>query len=492
MDETIRILALSGHPLIALETRDEVKAEAIVRAVATKLGVPLYEWSLVRGMKRVLPGPAETGVKPGSLKTALEYVLDHRGDRELYLFKDAGASAKDAICQRLLREIGSCPGITVILVDAEPLPAPVRRLCVPLSIPLPGPVELDAAVRETYKTIREKSLYDVTNTLAREDLDRIVQTLRGLTETEAARVVASAIHDDYQLTPDDLARIVEAKRNLLQSTGCLESIDVNFGIDEIGGLANLKRWLALRRGGTTPQARAFGLDPPRGVLMLGVQGCGKSLCARAVAADWKLPLLRMDPGVLYQKYIGETEQRLREALAQAEAMAPVILWIDEIEKAFASASATSSDGGLSQRMFGTLLSWMQDYRSPIFIVATANNISALPPELMRKGRFDEVFFVDLPRADSREMILAIHLKRRKRDPQQFDLKRVAEATEGFSGAELEQLVSASMYAAFSHGSELTTEHLLNEAKTTRPLSVLMAEKVNDLRAWAAERCVPAE
>ena len=318
-----------------------------------------------------------------------------------------------------------------------------------LTLPLPGPEELERVVRDTYRDIRDAAYEEVTSNLTKADLEQIVQTLRGLTAAEAARVVAGAVFDDYQFSPEDLPRIVEAKRNLLQGTGCLESVSVNFAVEEVGGLATLKKWLAVRRGGMTAEARRFGLDPPRGILLLGVQGCGKSLCAKAVAADWRMPLLRMDPGVLYQKFVGESENRLREALLQAEAMAPAVLWIDEIEKAFASASAESADGGLSQRMFGTLLSWMQDHRSPIFMVATANNISALPPELMRKGRFDEVFFVDLPPAASRKQVLGIHLTRRKRDPQKFDLDRLAADTEGFSGAELEQLVSSAMYAAFS-------------------------------------------
>jgi SpoVK/Ycf46/Vps4 family AAA+-type ATPase len=320
----------------------------------------------------------------------------------------------------------------------------------------------------------------------------MAQTLRGLTQAEAGRVVAAAIHDDNALTAADLPRIVEYKRNLLKSAGCLDAISVNVNVDEIGGLDNLKSWLAKRRDATSARARDYGLDAPRGILLLGVQGCGKSLCAKVVAADWQMPLLRLDPGVLYQKYIGETESRLRDSLAQAEAMAPVILWIDEIEKAFASAASTSADGGLSQRMFGTLLSWMQDHRSPIFIVATANNIEALPPELMRKGRFDEVFFVDLPNAAARQRILEIHLQRRNRDPGRFAMDRIAEATDGFSGAELEQLIVSAMYSAFAQGEDLADAHLLAERATTKPLSTLMRERIVSLRAWAKDRCVPAD
>jgi SpoVK/Ycf46/Vps4 family AAA+-type ATPase len=357
---------------------------------------------------------------------------------------------------------------------------------------LPDSDELEKLVRDTFRQIRGQSLYEITHTLTKRDLDHLVQTLRGLTCSEAGRVIAAAIHDDHALTAEDLPRIVEGKRNLLQSTGCLESISVDVAIEEMGGLDNLKRWLTRRHGGMTARAREFGLEPPRGILLLGVQGCGKSLCAKAVAAAWGMPLLRMDPGVLYQKFIGESENRLREALSQAETMAPAVLWIDEIEKAFASATSASADGGLSQRMFGTLLSWMQDHKSPIFMVATANNIAALPPELMRKGRFDEVFFVDLPGDHARRQILSIHLRRRKREPERFALDTLTAATFGFSGAEIEQAIVSAMYAALSEGMELTDGHLHAELKATRPLSVLMAEQVTELREWACGRCVPAD
>ena len=211
-----------------------------------------------------------------------------------------------------------------------------------------------------------------------------------------------------------------------------------------------------------------------------------------VASAWRLPLLRMDPGAFYQKFVGESEARLREALSQAESMAPVVLWIDEIEKAFASASSVSSDGGLSQRMFGTLLSWMQDHRHPIFLIATANNIDQLPSELMRKGRFDEIFFVDLPGPEERKTIFAIHLRKRRREESQFDLERLVAASEGLTGAEIEQAVVAGMYAAFNQEAVCTTEHILNSIHSTQPLSVVMRERVEQLRAWARGRCVPAD
>jgi SpoVK/Ycf46/Vps4 family AAA+-type ATPase len=256
----------------------------------------------------------------------------------------------------------------------------------------------------------------------------------------------------------------------------------------------LKDWLRLRSRAFDPEVEALGVTPPRGVLLLGVQGAGKSLSAKAIATAWQRPLLRMDPGSLYNSFVGETERRLRDALEQAEAMAPVILWIDEIEKAFASASAQSTDGGLSQRMFGTLLSWMQDHTKPVFMVATANNIDALPPELLRKGRFDEVFFVDLPGADARRVIFTIHLRKRGQlgdQPGRFDFDRLIAASDGYSGAEIEQAVISAMYAALDARRELSTDDLERALVASPPLSVMMREKIDRLRAWAKGRCMPA-
>jgi SpoVK/Ycf46/Vps4 family AAA+-type ATPase len=264
-------------------------------------------------------------------------------------------------------------------------------------------------------------------------------------------------------------------------------------MDEIGGLSQLKRWLDARHLGSMDEAQDFGLTLPRGVLLLGVQGAGKSLAAKAVATAWRVPLLKLDAGALFDKYIGESERRLRDSLAQADRMAPAVLWIDEIEKGFASASAHSSDGGLSRRMFGTLLTWMQERRSATFLVATANDISALPPELLRKGRFDEVFFVDLPDETVRRTILSIHLTKRRRNPELFDLAMLAEATNGFSGAEIEAGIESALRCAFADNRRnLTDRDLIETFRASPPISVVMAEKVAELRAWAAQRCVPAD
>ncbi len=524
MPSSLKLLVESRHPLIAIETRDEERAVELVREVAAELKRPLYEWSMTSGMRQLgkqgawlpvamLAGKQSltiltqaltgisTGTADGTGATPVKKAIDaltcvvELPQSAIYLFKDLGPHCKDAQVQRLLRDAAGLADrrkSTVVLLDAAPLPSDIKRLTVPFEIGWPTADELQETVKQTFARVSKESLYEVTASLTKRDMDQFVQTLRGLTRSEAERIVASTIYQDFSLTASDLPKILEAKRTLLGSSGCLESIAADFSLEDIGGLNNLKAWLAQRRGGFSKKAREFGLPPPRGVLMLGVPGGGKSLCAKAVAADWKMPLLRLDPGVLYQKFIGESESQLRQALAQAEAMAPVILWIDEIEKAFASATASSADGGLSKRMFGTLLSWMQDHRHPIFIVATANDVSSLPPELMRKGRFDEVFFVDLPTLESRISILSIQFTRRGRDPSQFDLAQLAAAAEGFTGGELEQALIGGLYAAFQDGVELTDQHVLDEMSKTRPLSVLMGEKIAELREWADGRCVSAD
>jgi SpoVK/Ycf46/Vps4 family AAA+-type ATPase len=257
---------------------------------------------------------------------------------------------------------------------------------------------------------------------------------------------------------------------------------------DVAGLGELKGWLRKRQAAFEDPGRAeeFGLTPPKGLLLIGVQGCGKSLCAKAVAAEWKLPLIRLDPSNLYNRYVGESEKNLKRAIRVAEAMAPVVLWIDEIEKSF---SQEDADGGPGQRIFGTFLGWLQDKKENVFVVATANDISKLPPELLRKGRFDEIFFVDLPEGDARRRILEIHLERRKRDPSKFDLVRLVDLTDGFSGAEIEQAIVSALYTAFSREEDLTTETIAEEIELTKPLSVTMAERIDALRAWAQDRAV---
>jgi len=394
MPSNLALLIRSGNPLISIETSDEPRAIELVEEAALRISRSIWIWSMTEGLVNLSSGPdGKPVIPPGHPLASLQHIKDTL-EESVVLFQDLGPHCKEAMVHRTMRDLLQlCPEkrCALVMVDSTPLPDEIRPFTVRFELGWPSADELEEIVKETFLRIRSEFPKRVKVKLSKRDMEQMVKTLRGLTCNEAERVVAAAIYDDFKLDTSDLARIVEGKRRLLSSTGGLESIVADVTPSEIGGLNNLKQWLKNRRGGFSQKAIAFGLESPRGILMLGIPGCGKSLCAKVVAAEWHMPLLRLDPGVLYQKFIGESESQLRQALKQAEAMAPAVLWIDEIEKAFASASASSADGGLSKRMFGTLLSWMQDHRFPIFIIATANDVESLPPELLRKGRFDEVF-----------------------------------------------------------------------------------------------------
>ncbi len=495
MTNSLELLIRSGNPFISIETLDEQRALKVIQDVAIKLKKPVYEWSTTNGLCKVEGTVLNSArVPPGKPEQTLAFIQKN-AQNDIFVFKDMGAYCRDSVVNRMLRDLMDvCQNSksTFILVDAFPLPDEIKRFTVLYELGWPTTDELSAVIKQTFNRIKLESQEQITAKLTKREMEQLVLTMRGLSCNEVERVISSAILQDNDLNANDLPHVIEAKRTLLGSTGCLESIAVDVKPEQVGGLHKLKDWLKQRRGGFSRKAQEYGIEPPRGVLMLGVPGSGKSLCAKMVAADWSMPLLRLDPGMLYQKFIGESESQLRQALSQAESMAPVILWIDEIEKAFASASTSSADGGLSKRMFGTLLGWMQDHRHPIFIIATANDISALPPELMRKGRFDEVFFVDLPNSASREQILKIHLQRRNRDSDQFDIRSLAAMANEFTGSELEQAVLSGLFAAFSENAELEDRHIASEIQKTKPLAVLMKERIRELRGWAKNRCVSAD
>jgi SpoVK/Ycf46/Vps4 family AAA+-type ATPase len=314
-----------------------------------------------------------------------------------------------------------------------------------------------------------------------------------LTEEESERAISQALVSRYALCPETVTDVLEAKKDLLRHSGMLEFVDTSQNLADVGGLENLKSWLGQRRGAWESSARQFGLEPPKGVIILGVQGCGKSLCARAIAGEWKIPLVKFDTAAIFDKYIGETEKRIQKVFRVAEGLSPCVLWIDELEKVFAGSGpdSASADAGVSSRILAAFLSWMQDRKAPVFVAATCNNVTVLPPELIRKGRFDELFFVDLPNQAERKQIFSIQLARRKRKPADFELDRVATSAKGFSGAEIDAAVQTALYAAFSNKQEVNTDHLLQALKTTVPLSTTRAEEIQELRTWARERAVAA-
>ena len=485
----LKLLVLSRHPLICIRSFEEGRVIRLVERMAAELRVPGFVWKATLGLARF--GTGQAIYESQSAIKALQLVTSMRSDG-IYLMLDLHRYLEDPIIVRTLRDIAASfsrdrRALMLCAPDFD-LPPELEKAAVPFKLELPGMRELRVMVGRTLRDLAMVNTIRVS--VEKDDLHRITQSLKGLTLLEAERVLTRVIMEDLSLTPGDISRILSLKKDLISRDGVLEYYPQEESLKSVGGLGNLKKWLRRRAAAFSSDAREHGLEPPRGILLLGVQGCGKSLCARAVSSEWNLPLLRLDPGRLYNKYVGESEKNLRKALSVAEAMGPSVLWLDEVEKGFSSQSS-DNDGGLSRRLLGTFLSWLQDRKASVFVVATANDIESIPPELFRKGRFDEVFFVDLPSDMAREQIFRIHLSRRKQDPKTFDLSRLAEEAAGFSGAEIEQAIVSALYAAFPDRKKLDTSILTEEIRSTVPLSRTYREKIESLRRWAAGRAVPA-
>jgi AAA+ superfamily predicted ATPase len=486
----IELLIRSRWGIIHIDTVEEERVRTLLRHLADRLTTPLFLWSRTRGLQR---DGSDNGIydtqEPAK---ALAHIASAQTPAIYYFPGLDGIAGSDVLVQRLRDiavEMGQHSGALVFSGSAGALPESLLPLVARMPLPAPSPAELRALVQRIARDVGRQRRVQVDLTPAEEE--RFFAALRGLTLLEAERVLTRGMVEDGRLTMNDLAHVLAAKRRIIERDGVLEYYPVEDSLAEVADMAGLKDWLRKRKQIIADPARAaeFGLDFPRGMLLIGVPGCGKSLCARTVATEWGLPLLRLDTGSLYNKYVGETESNMRRAMRAAETVAPCVLFIDELEKAFAAGG--SDDGGLSMRVLGTFLTWLQERRADVFVVATANDVSKLPPEFLRKGRFDETFFVDLPDAETRTAILRIHLARRKQDPDAFDIAAIAAETEGFSGAELEQVIVSALYTAFAAGAALTTATLLHEARVTRPLSVMMAERIASLREWATSRAVPA-
>lgn len=486
-------LLVADHPCVLIVTHEEDRALKQVRRAAGSVRSDLLAWSVTTGIRSDLDMEACAISDTEDPVKALHFLKRTEEEDMVCVMTDLIGHLENEATIRLLREVirhFSRKEDTLVLIDyRDDLPEVIASHATRYEIPLPDEEELSRVVKETVREYHKKVPLEAK--LTRRDLRTIVKNLKGLTLRQARRIIIECIVEDWRLDARDINTVLARKRQVLHSGGLLQYVETPVDMGEIGGLNNLKRWLEAREKALGREAEDYGLEAPRGVLLLGVQGAGKSLCTKAIATAWQRPLLRLDPGSLYDKFIGESERRLRRALAQAEAMSPIVLWIDEIEKGFASAAGRNTDGGVSRRIFGELLTWMQEHTSPVFVAATANDIESLPPELLRKGRFDEIFFVDLPDADARKEIFSIHLEKRDRDPARFDLDELAEASRGFSGAEIEQAVTSALHRAFAEDEDLGTEHMLEQLKNSPPLSVTMAEKVQQLRQWAQDRCVPA-
>lgn len=497
----LELLLQSHIPLLTIDTHEEPRAVRLLAACAGRLGKRVQLWSITDGL-RALPYPSPSANLSDELRLAGDAGAGAAGTHEppaalrrikaelsatIFILLDFHAHLDDPVIVRLIKEIALNFSVRehhlVFVSHHIELPAELSRLSARFDLKLPSADELRTLINEEAELWKLKNGERVR--AEKPAVQQLVNNLLGLTLSDAAMLIRKAIRDDGAILSSDIPPVVKAKYTLLGNDGALSFEHDTATLVDVGGLERLKQWLQTRHKAFVNGAD---LDAPKGVLLVGVQGGGKSLAAKAVAGVWGVPLLRLDFGALYNKFFGETEKNMREALKTASAMAPCVLWVDEIEKGVATGD---NDGGTSRRVLATLLTWMAENRSRVFIVATANDIQHLPPELVRKGRMDEIFFVDLPDADTRAQIYGIHLRKRGLDPASFDLPTLAQASEGFSGAEIEQSVVAARYAVYGEG-ELSTAHVLAEIAQTKPLSVVMADRIQALRTWAAERTVPAD
>lgn len=481
-------LILKSHiPIIVIETREEQRALNLIKSLQFRLALPLYQWTVTEGLRRIDLDyePQRHNAEPTEVLGNIKAGAQHG----IYILLDFHPYLNDPLHVRLLKDIALAYDTTqqtVVLISHEiRIPPELKNFSALVELALPDEQsrkDIVNQVAEQWARQHHKQVKAHSASLA-----TLVKNLSGLTHAEATRLARTAIYDDGAITPNDLPQVMKAKYALLSKDGMLHLETETEQFSNVGGFSRLKTWLRQRQ--PVFEGKLTGLDVPKGMLLLGVQGCGKSLAAKAVAGVLGVPLLRLEIAALFNKFHGETERNLRDSLKAAETMAPCVLWIDELEKAIALGD---HDGGTSRRLLGSLLTWMAEKQTAVFIVATANEIDALPPELVRKGRFDEIFFVDLPQVKTRELIFEIHLQKRGYSSDRFDIVRLAEASTGFSGAEVEQSVVAAIYTAHAQEVELNTNHILQEIKQTRPLSIVMAERINALRQWAKARTVPVD
>ncbi|MBX3249661.1 MAG: AAA family ATPase [Myxococcales bacterium] len=486
----LEVLVRAHHPLIFFETVEEDRVRTVLEYLADRVGLRLFVWNPSTGL--AMQGP-DGGRPVGTEKPdqCLAFIEQSALEAIFYLpgFPPFEGAAQHARVKEIYRRYFRHRGQVVFSAPSFDLAPELEPLFTPVTLP--------PATPEIYHRFVSAILQDIGKQLpiridlSSDDVTQLLGALHGLTFFDVEKLITRAVVEDGRLDRSDLPKVLDAKRRIVERSGLLEYFPHEHQLSDVAGLGSLKAWLRKRRASFAEPARAkaFGLTPPKGLLLLGVQGCGKSLCAKAVAAEWSLPLVRLDPGNLYQKYFGESERNLRRAIQLAESLAPCVLWIDEIEKGLGRGE---NDGGTSQRVFGTFLAWLQEKKESVFVIATANDISNLPPELLRKGRFDEIFFVDLPGQQTRARIFEVHLRRRGRDPKRFDVEALAAATDGFSGAEIEQAVVSALYTAFEESRDIDDESILAEVHATHPLSETMREQLQALRSWAHDRAVPAE
>jgi len=489
----IELLIRARYPVVYVESYEETRVLGTLQDIADRRGKRLFVWTVTEGLRRYGAGAAAERATVSSRETDPMAVLDIVGrskENAVFALVDFHPFLEDKKVVRKLRDLARTLKASyktlVLLSPVVNLPPELDKDVTLVTIPLPD----EAVLRKVFDDIVE-SLRDspkVKLELTDEVCEQLVKAALGLTAAEAENAFAKAIVYDAALTADDLSTILSEKEQIIRKTGFLQYYHAREDMEHVGGLDSLKGWLRKRGQAFTQRAKDFGLPAPKGLLLIGVQGCGKSLTAKAVSSLWQMPLLRLDLGALFSGYIGASEENTRKAIAAAERVAPCILWLDEIEKGLSGVqSSGASDAGTASRVFSTFLTWMQEKEAPVFVIATANEIAQLPPELMRKGRFDEIFFIDLPKDRERADIFAIHLRKRKRKPENYDIARLGALSEGFSGAEIEQAVISALYDAFDEGAELEQRHLEGALTDTVPLSRTARESIDALRSWADTR-----
>jgi hypothetical protein len=490
----IETLIRARYPILYIISSEEMRVQQLVWDIAKKRQKKMFEWSYSTGIV-----PAGTSIQSQKNRNpttkdplaALDQVIE-QVEPAIFFFKDFHPflTKNNFAITRKLKEIAlhlKNSFKTIVLVSPIlEIPTELEKEITVLNHPLPARDDLSALLDKIIADV--KQFKQVKIELDDAGRERLLQAALGLTLGEAENVFAKIIVKDERLSGEDVNEVFAEKQQIIRKSGLLEYYATNESFTNVGGMAVLKEWLDKRAIAFTTEARAFGLPAPKGILMLGVQGCGKSLCAKAVSNLWQLPLLRFDMGRMFGSLVGSSEENVRRAIAVAESVAPAILWVDEIDKAFAGSQGSgATDGGTTARVFGTFLTWLSEKTAPVFVVATANDISQLPPELLRKGRLDEIFFVDLPSRDERLEVFRIHVTKRGRDAAQFDLAALAEASPNFSGAEIEEAINSALYDAFYAHSELTTPQILTALAQTVPLAKTMDEQINRLRSWAEGR-----
>jgi SpoVK/Ycf46/Vps4 family AAA+-type ATPase len=444
-------------------------------------------WSCSRGFEQLNGHWTNSEIE--APEKALDYIATEQ-DHCIFVLRDFHPYLKNPKVTRKLRDLahefskGSGKRRTIVLLSSTlNVPLEIDKEVAVIDFDLPTREEIDGIVRALGNQQQSRIKTDVlVNDTVR---DRVVDAALGLTHDEIIKVFSKALirKNDF-----DLDTILGEKKHIIRKSGILEFYEAQEEMGDVGGLEVLKDWLRKRSKAFSTEAREFGLSMPKGILLLGLPGCGKSLTAKAIGSQWKMPLLRLDLGKVMGSLVGQSEENMRKAIKTAEAVAPCIMWIDELEKGLAgSMSSGQTDGGTSARVFGSFISWMQEKTSPVFVIATANNVKQLPPELLRKGRFDEIFFVDLPSPDERKTIAAIHVRKKARDPEEFDLDKIVAATQGFSGSELEQAIASALYDVYEDGVKLSTDAIVKSCEEIIPLSYTMKETIDGMRNWSKHR-----